>query len=113
MMRQLRSILNLTWKDKVTNTEVLKRAGLPTMTDILIEKGLRWLGNVHRMDHGRLSRQLLYSQLMKGKRNHGRPRLRYKDVAKRNMKWREIDTDRWQQAADNRAVWRTSIKPKP
>ena len=37
MMRQLRTILNLTWKDKVTNTEILKRAGLPSMADIPIE----------------------------------------------------------------------------
>ena len=113
MMRQLRTILNLTWKDKVTNTEILKRAGLPSMADILIEKGLWWLGHVHRMGHERLPRQLLYSQLCEGKRNHGRPRLRFKDVAKRNMKWREVDAERWQGIAKNRAVWRSSILPKP
>jgi len=113
MMRQLRSIQNVTWKDKIPNKEILQRAGLPSMADILIEKGLRWIGHVHRMDSGRLPKQLLYSQLCEGKRNNGRPKLRFKDVAKRNMKWREIDLNSWQRTADNRAAWRSAIKPKP
>ena len=113
MMRQLRAIQNVTWQDKVTNKEILERAGLPSMADILIEKGLRWLGHVHRMGQERLPRRLLYSQLCEGKRNQGRPRLRFKDVAKRNMKWRKIDVESWQSTANNRAVWRAAIKPKP
>jgi len=32
---------------------------------------------------------LLYFQFFEGKKNHGRQQLRYKYVAKRNMKWRE------------------------
>jgi len=64
---------------------------LPNMADILIEKNLRWLGYVHRMEHSRLPRQLLYSQLKEGKRNIGQPRLRLKDVAKRNMNRRAIN----------------------
>lgn len=111
MMRHLREIQNVTWHDKVRNTEILQRAGLPSMTDILIEKGLRWLGHVHRMGKERLPRQLLYSQLCDGKRSLGRPRLRFKDVAKRNMKWRDMDIDRWQATAANRVVWRSTIKP--
>ena len=56
------------------------------MADILIEMSLRWVDHVHRMDNDRLSRQLQYSQLKEGKINQGRPRLRFKDVAKSNMK---------------------------
>jgi len=94
MMRQLRSVQDVAWQDKVTNKDILKRAGLPSMADMLIEKGLRWLGHIYRMNKECFPRPLLYSQLCEGKRNHGRPRLRFKDVAKRNMKWREIDTER-------------------
>lgn len=111
MMRQLRTIMNVTWKDKITNVEILRRAGLPSMADILIQNNLRWLGHVHRMRNDRLPRQLLYSQLCEGKRNIGRPRLRFKDVAKRNMKWRNINPNQWQQMASNRSAWRGSIKP--
>lgn len=54
----------------------------------LIERNLILLGHVHRMEIDPLRRQLLYSQLKEGKRNQGRPRLRFKNVAKRNFKWR-------------------------
>lgn len=112
MMRQLRDIMSIKWQDKITNIEVLKRANLPSMEDILIEKNLRWLGHVHRMDQDRLPRQLLFSQLCKGRRNQGRPRLRYKDVVKRNMKVRQIPTNNWKMTASNRVAWRLAIKSK-
>ena len=62
------------------NVEVLKRAGLPSLKAILIQMNLKWLGHVERMDHNRLPRQLLYSQLKEGRRNQGTPRLRFKDM---------------------------------
>jgi len=61
MMKQLRDIMLVKWYDKITNEEILRRTNLPSMADILIEKNLRWLGHVHKMEHSRLPRQLLYS----------------------------------------------------
>ena len=113
MMRQLRDIMDIKWYGKITNDEILSRAHLPLMADIFIEKNLGWLGHVQRMENDRLSRQLLYSQLGKGKINQGRPRLRFKDVAKRNMRHRQINLKSWQTMAGNRAAWRSVIKPKP
>jgi len=110
MMRHLRQIMGIVWQDKITNAEVLQRADLPSMEDILIVKGLRWLGHVHRMDKDRLPRQLLYSQLSMGKRNQGRPRLRFKDVAKRNLKRRDINLGTWQTTAQTRSSWRSVIQ---
>ena len=112
MMGHLRAIMNISWKDKITNIEVLKRAGLPSMEDMLIQMNLRWLGHVERTDHQRLARQLLYSQLCEGKRNQGRPRLRFKDTVKRNLEKLDIDRSSWQQKAKDRAVWRNLIRPK-
>ena len=57
----LRAIMNISWKDKITNIKMLKRAGLPSMEDMLIQTNLRWHGNVERMDHQRLPRQLMKS----------------------------------------------------
>ena len=42
MMRQLCSVMRITWTDKVTNKEILERTGLPSMEDLLIRKNLRW-----------------------------------------------------------------------
>ena len=38
IMRHLRSIMKIRWQDIVTNIEVLKRAGLPSMEDLLITR---------------------------------------------------------------------------
>ena len=81
MMRQLRDIMNISWKDMIQNSEILRRLNLPKMEDILVERNLRWLGHVKRMSSDRVPRQLLYSQLTLGTHDHGRPRLRFKDVA--------------------------------
>ena len=105
--------MSIKWYDKITNVEILRRANLPCMADILIDKNLRWLGHIHRMDTDRLPRQLLYSQLCEGKRNQGRSRLRFKDVAQRNMKYRKIDIETWQITANDRAAWRSTFKLKP
>ena len=104
MMRHLRAIMNISWKDKITNIEVMKQAGLPSMEDMLIQMNLRWLGHVERMDHQRLPRQLLYSQLCKSKRNVGRPRLTFKATVKRNLEKLDIERSSWQQEAKDRAA---------
>ena len=110
MMRHLRSIMKIRWQDKVTNIKVLKRAGLPSMEDLLIRKNLRWTGHLLRMPTDRLPRQVLYSQLPDGQRPRGRARLRYKDTIKRNLKKRDIDTNSWKSLALQRDVWRDTVK---
>ncbi len=79
-LRCLRRILCIQWQDKVPNTEVLECAGMRSMSAILSEKRLRWLGHVRRMGPGRIPRDLLYGELAEGSRLIGRPRLRYKDI---------------------------------
>ncbi|GAA6072582.1 NLR family CARD domain-containing protein 3-like [Tachysurus ichikawai] len=86
-LRCLRRILRIQWQDKVPNTEVLERTGMNSMFSILSERHLRWLGHVRRMDPGRIPKDLLYDELAEGARLTGRPRLRYKDVCKKDMKW--------------------------
>ena len=100
--------MKIRWQDKVTNIKVFKRAGLPSMEDLLIRKNLRWTGHLLRMPTDRLPRQVLYSQLPDGQRPRGRPRLRYKDTIKRNLKKRDIDTNSWKSLALQRDVWRDS-----
>ena len=80
---------------KNKNIEVLKRAGLTSMED-----------------HQPLPRQLLYSQSCEGKRNLGKPRLRFKDTVKRNLEKLDIDRSSWKQKAKDRAAWRNLISPK-
>ena len=109
-LRCLRRILGIRWEDKVPNTEVLIRANFPSMHAILSERRLRWLGHVRRMDQGRIPKDLFYGELAIGSRKTGRPRLRYKDVCKRDMKSASIETADWERLAHDRSIWRSTVR---
>ena len=109
-MRCLRRILNITWKDKITNSEVLRIAKSTTMYAMLSKRRLRWLGHVHRMGKGRIPKDLLYGQLESGTRPTGRPYLRYKDTCKRDLKSAHIEVDTWETMAPDRTKWRHVVK---
>ena len=109
-LRSIRRILGICWQDKVTNADVLSRAGLPTMYTLLRQRRLRWLGHVRRMEDGRISKDILNGELDLGRRTTGRPHLRYKDVCVRDMKAVDIDTMSWEGLAADRTKWRIALK---
>ena len=108
-MRSIRRILGISWQDKVPNTEVLSRAGLPSMFTLLRQRRLCWLGHVLCMREGRIPRDLLCGELVSEKRPTGRPQLRYRDVVKRDMKAVDINTESWESLAANRSKWRGAL----
>jgi len=108
-MRCLRRILGITWSDHVTNNDVLERAKILSMTTLLRQRRLRWLGHVRRMDDGRIPKDILYAELASGKRTTGRPQLRFKDVCKRDLKALDIDTNTWEELAQDRSSWRHTV----
>ncbi|KAI8477889.1 hypothetical protein Bbelb_443750 [Branchiostoma belcheri] len=103
-------ILGITWMDRVTNSEVLRRSRSRTMYAILSERRLRWLGHVRRMDQDRIPKDLLYGQLERGTRKKGRPHLRYKDVCKRDLRAAHINSESWENIALNRTLWKSTVK---
>ena len=109
-MRCLRRILNITWQDRVTNISVLERADIFSMYSLLKQRRMRWLGHVVRMESGRIPKDLLYGELVLGSRPVGRPKLRYKDVCKRDLKALNIDINMWETTACDRPAWRQTVK---
>lgn len=109
-MRCLRRILNITWQDKVPNSTVLERANYTSMYTLLKQRRMRWLGHVVRMDDGRIPKDLLYGELVQGKRPTGRPQLRYKDTCKRDLKALCIDLNDWEITALERPAWRQAVR---
>ena len=93
----------------MTNEDVLMRAGIPSMTTILKQKRLRWLGHVHRMDETRIPKQLMYAELETGARPHGRPFIRFIDKCKRDVKGIEMSTDTWHTLAADRDSWKNEV----
>ena len=76
--------LDFTWKEKVTNFDVLSRTSFSFFT-MLSQRHLGWPGHVRRMEKGRLPENLLYGKLELGKRQQGHPYLRYKDSSLRDL----------------------------
>ena len=109
-LRSIRRILGISWPDKVTNADVLFRAGLPSMYTLLRQHRLRWLGHVRRMDDGRIPKYILYGELALGRRTTSHPHLRYKYVCVRDMKAVDIDTMSWEGLAADRTTWRSALK---
>ena len=108
-LRCLRRILSIRWQDKIPNTVVLERAGLPSIFMLLSQRRLRWLGHVRRMADGRIPKDLLYGELSRGARSRGRPRLRFKDTCKRDLKSASIDIQSWESLAESRDSWRAAV----
>ena len=106
----LRRILNITWQDRVTNTSVLEKAQITSMYSLLKQRRMRWLGHIVRMESGRIPRDLLYGELALGSRPKGRPKLRYKDVCKRDLKALNIDSSTWEAIACERSTWRQAVR---
>ena len=55
----LRIILSIKWQDMVPDTEVLTRAGIPSIHTLLQKAQVRWACHVTRMRDDRLPKQLL------------------------------------------------------
>ena len=109
-LRSLRRLLHIRWQDRVPNTDLLQRAGLMGIPSMLMQRRLRWLGHVHRMEPDRLPREILYGELRDSTRKVGRPLLRYKDTIKRDLTAVKINTNSWEDTAANRYDWRLQIK---
>ena len=55
-------------------------------------------------------KEVLYSQLSSGHKKKGRPRLRFKDTIKRNLKLKDVKTDSWTSLSQQRDKWRATVK---
>ena len=108
-MRNLRRILNITWQEKIPNADILARANVPSIFTLLKQRRLRWLGHVRRMGDHRLPKSILYGELCNGNRATGRPKLRYKDVVKKDMKDLGINIADWEDEAADRPIWRATL----
>ena len=54
--RCLRQILHIKWQSHASDTEVLGKAGLPSIYSMVMKSYLRWVGHIVHMDDGRLPR---------------------------------------------------------
>jgi len=72
------------------------------------QRRLRWLGQVDRMEDGRLPKDILYGEFYNASRKTGRLKLRYEDVIKRYTASFHISPQSRETLAANRNRWRSS-----
>ena len=102
--------MGINWWGTITNEEVLSRAGSRSLFQTLKIRRMRLVGHLRRMPDGRLAKDILYTELCTGLRPRGRPMLRFKYVAKRVLVSLDIDTERWEEFAEDRTGWRNALR---
>ncbi len=106
-MNCLRRICRLSRRQRVTNVSVLEMCGCQNIDMMLHIRRLRWLGHVARMGEHRVPKRLLFSHVS-GRRSRGRPRKRWTDVVKGDLK-RKGHTNNWYRSCQDRVFWRSVL----
>ena len=107
--RCLRSILVVLWRDHVPNSTILHLTGSYDLTTIIRQQRLRWLGHVHCMEDGHLHKDILYGEFYRTPQRTGRPKLRHKDVIKRDAAKFHISPQLCETLAADRNRWHASL----
>ena len=108
-MRCLRKLLHIKWQNKVSDTEVLQKTKMESVHAFLKRSQLRWANHVFRMPDERLPKRLLYGELSEGKRSLGDQRKRYKDTLKASLESCGINSNTWEEMAQDRPTWHNAV----
>lgn len=109
-MRCLRHILNIKWFQRLTNAQVRHKAHINfTISGLVRQRRLRWLGHVERRKDDRLPKQILHGWV-DGTRPFHRPKRRWtdcivEDLESVHMYWR----NKWREECKNRVNWRQIV----
>ena len=84
-MKMLRFAMGVTKKDKIRNKYIRGTIKVERLGMKMREGGLRWYGHVMRKDQEYVGRRVMEMELP-GKRKRGRPKRRFLDIMKEDMK---------------------------
>ena len=104
-MKMLRFAMGVTRKDKIRNEHIRSTVKVEQLGMKMRESKLRWYGHVMRRDQEYVGRKMMKMELP-GKRKRGRPKKRFLDAVKEDM--REVgvkETD-----VKDRKMWRMMIR---
>lgn len=106
-MKCLRAVLNVNWKDHITNEEVSRRAGRSEeyIVNTVLLRQRTWLGHVLRMNDSRLPKVSIQAH-SHGTRYRGRPRKRWIETV---LDGTGIDFKTAVRLAQDRVKWRNCI----
>jgi len=103
----LQSILGVRWWHKVPHAEIRRKAYSECIESWIMQRQLRWLGQVIRMPSYRLPRRLLYSALQQRQRSAGGQKKRFSIHIKNILKKCGIPPKQLEVLASDRNTWHT------
>jgi hypothetical protein len=93
---------------KLHNDEIHSLYSSPNIVRVIKSRRMRWVGHVARMVEGRDVYRVLVGR-PEGKRPLGRPKRRWEDSIKMDLKEIGIDGASWIQLAQDRVQWRACV----
>ena len=109
VMKCLRIILRISVRDQQRNTSIRKKAKIPRLSTLLLQRRLRFLGHLIRLDDERLPKQLLVCTLSEGGRRPGGQKLRWNDLISQDLKRCGLSDD-WRSQALDRKKWQHVVR---
>ena len=103
-MKMLRFTMGVTRKDKIRNEHIRSTVKVERLGMKMREGRLRWYGHVMRRDIEYIGRKMMEMELPR-KRRRGRPKRRFLDVVKKDMKEVGAKMD-----IEDRKMWRMMIR---
>ena len=101
-----RRIKGVTLRDKVKSVDIRKELGVNSIQEKVREMRLRWCGHMQRMQENNDEMRAFVDTKVPGKRPRGRPRGRWMDYVRRDIrKLRIIPED-----AKDRTFWKSRIR---
>ena len=82
----LLTTLGITWRDKLTHNEILSRTESNSVEFLAAQRQLRWVSHVIRMENSLFPKQVLYGELLRGKRHQGGQKKRFKESTKATLR---------------------------
>ena len=107
----MRKIRKISWKDKITNEEMRRKANNPPVTQIIKKQRLNWFGHVIRMDRDRLAKNIISWDPPFSEARRGRPQISRKDTIKRDLKALNLEYEEAITMVKNKKEWLRLLLP--
>jgi len=111
--RCIRKILGLSWQDRVTNDELMRRSGMEALSEIVQTRRLRLAGHVLRLPDVRPACVAMTWIPESGRRTRGRPQKTWWTLFKEDLHRMNITLHGARRAANDRHRWRNLVAQCP
>ena len=87
------------------NEDITEEAKIMPIKDVMRKKRLQWFGHVCRREEDEDIKRVS-EMVMEGNRGRGRPKQRWKDTIRTDLRWLDLDEN----DAMDRAVWHSLVE---